>query len=94
MTKKKKVKRQGLQQEVTSAPEKNIAEFTFGRLGDDAYCWGHHVDMDYTGAGISRLAFMGPGVSHYSVFTDKDVADLLDVMRKIVAIADALEVLK
>jgi len=98
---KKKVeqkKRKSLQSTIDLVAEKTNISFEFGGAKSDYFGSSNasRVSIDYTNGEISGLSIARGGVSssHYSVYDNEDIADLIAVMRKIVDIADALDTLK
>ena len=95
---KKKVeqkKRKSLRSTINLVAEKTNVKFEFGGTKDEHF-GSSTVSLDYDNGVINGLYIARSGVSysHYSAYDNEDIADLIDAMRKIVAIADALETLK
>ncbi|KKL44718.1 hypothetical protein LCGC14_2362910 [marine sediment metagenome] len=95
---KKKVeqkKRQPLQHKINLVPEKTNVKFEFGGTKNE-YFGSSVVSIDYTKEGIDNLFIARSGVSYsqYATYNNQDTEDLINAMRKIIAIADALDTLK
>ncbi len=95
---KKKVeqkKRKSLRSTINLVAEKTNVKFEFGGTKDEHF-GSSTVSLYYDNGVINGLSIARSGVSysHYSAYDNEDIADLIDAMRKIVAIADALETLK
>ena len=96
MGKKKTKKTVRLELEETSSvtPEKTDIAFSFGSISGDVYFTQHTVSVSLAGGRVESIILHGPGGhSLFSVRGNKNVDDLIDVMRRIVDKADALEVL-